>query len=144
MVDLVESIHIEAFVHATESRNKVLKAMLTFIPEELRSSLKISEYKVKGHYGNPIRILRVYIRKNSESVAKYIASLLSDDDKRILLTTLNDRIGNGNKLYLRFDKQYALLGKLKLSHSGSVIKVVISFKRNVELREACKQVGLIS
>jgi len=143
MVNLIESIYLEAFVHATESRSKVLKAILTFIPEKLRSSLKILEYKVKGHYGNPIMILRVHVKKNSEDVVRYIASMLSDDDKRALLVTLNDRIGDENKLYLRFDKQYALLGKLKLSHSGSVIKVVISFKRNIELKEACKQLGLI-
>ncbi|RLF15487.1 MAG: hypothetical protein DRJ66_04350 [Thermoprotei archaeon] len=142
---VIEAVYLEAFVHATESRSKVVRALLSLIPESLHPIIKIVEDKVKGHYGNPIRILRIMIQggKNAEATVRYLASRLSEDDKKLLSSTFENRISADGKLYLRFDKQYASFGELRLALSEDVIKVVISFRHGVSLKKVCKDLGLI-
>ena len=141
----VSEVGLESFCHVTEDPKRVESAILNLLPENLRDNVQISKEVLKGYYGN--RIIHYTVRLFDEHAAEtliFISNSIGSLDKQLIRSTFDLRVEGSRTLYLRFDKQYALLGKLKLSHSGSVIKVVISFKRNVELREACKQVGLIS
>jgi len=131
------SVEYAVFVHATEDFDKVIKAVENLMPPKLRDRKRVEVEETYGHYENPIRIARTSFR-NPEYAAQaltWIWSRLSDEDKARLTRDLDLHLDNKSKFYMRFDKQEAFLGYVKLSSGDDVIKVVFSFKGS---REAVK------
>jgi len=123
----VKLIDITTVVHATEDKSRVVKALQNIIPEDLRSNIKVRESTLKGYYGNPITRLNVtFDREDADKVLNWIFNLLSDVDKLTLIDSFRLRFESG-KLYLRFDKQKAYLGKLQLSEGDDVLRVIVYF-----------------
>lgn len=105
-----------AFVHATESEQKVTEAMNFVNGKEVPS-----RQEVEGHHGNPIVILELEVRG-----AQNIDQLFSRMDKRDIgriLETLEDRVDEDFQMYFRLDKQQAYLGRMVLSDGDDVIHV---------------------
>ncbi len=143
----VREISFTVTVHATEDKEKVTKALLELIPEELRKRVSITETTYKGYYGNPIILLSTAIKgRYVIDVLKYITRKMDDISKKILNATLDLRIDPAHRLHLRFNKQDAYRGKLTLYDGDDIIKVVISFKFKEgleELRKYLKSIGLL-
>jgi|Deesub1362A_J573_1020465.scaffolds.fasta_scaffold00328_9 hypothetical protein len=120
----IEWIKVSAVVHSTEDREKVGLAMATLFPFEF----EILRSRAKGHYGNPIEYLEVEIKKKREikEFWEYLINMLGDQ-KEELLATVEDRLDNQNVLHIRFDKQRAYLGELKLG-SGEGDAIVVKAK----------------
>ena len=126
---LVRKVTVETTQHATEDPGKVLEALLSVLPEELRDKVKPVTQILKGHYGNPITRVRVELKgEEAEKAARYIFSALSEGDHRVLRLTLEQRLDKTGNLYLRLDKQKALRGKLTLYDGDDVIRVVIGLR----------------
>ncbi|MEM4564720.1 MAG: RNA-binding domain-containing protein, partial [Desulfurococcaceae archaeon] len=58
----LNSLKLRAFIYATESEEKVLKALLNLIPPELRDRVAVSRQLVKGHHGNPIVLVQAVLQ----------------------------------------------------------------------------------
>lgn len=143
----VKSLELVANCHATEDVLKVKQAMLNFIPEKLRSKVEFTQSVFRGHYGNPITRIVLYMKnKDAEETLKHIASKMSDIDKRILRTSLNLRI-EASKLYLRFSKQDAYLGNMVLEDSDDVVKAIVTFKgirdKSKSIEKYLENIGMI-
>ncbi len=141
----VKSLEVFASCHATENLDKVKKAMLHIVPKELREKVVFEEKTLKGHYGNPIVRLSFKLKGlDAEKTLKYIAESLDEVSKRLLGASLSLRVET-SKLYLRFSKQEAFLGRVILEDSDDIVKVVISFstKRTESLEQYLKELGLI-
>ncbi len=134
----INYIEVKTYCHATEDLGKVEKALLNIFPKELRSRVKISKYIVKGHYGNPITVLRVVVKgENAVKTLEYIGSMLNSIEKSVLKASYELRFDRGsNKLYIRFDKQSLYHGKFVISDSDDIVHVVISFKGRGGIDEA--------
>jgi len=123
------SLHARTYVHATEDREKVLKALSTVFPEDIRGSLNPSIEVYEGHYGNPIEVVTVDLNDSSLALKtlKYIVDRLSEADRSRLLNTLEERVDRHGGLYIRLSKQEAFRGFIVLEDGDDVIRIHVRF-----------------
>jgi RNA binding exosome subunit len=105
-----------AFVHATESEQKVTEAM-----EFVTGKENPSRQEVEGHHGNPIVILELEV-KGARNIDQLFRRMETDDVARIL-DTLEDRVDEDFLMFFRLDKQQAYLGRMVLSDDDDFIQV---------------------
>ncbi len=121
----IERIVVSAVVHSTEDMEKVGEAIAELIPFEF----EIEVSKAKGHFGNEMYFLEVEIKdkKKIKEFLKYILNRLKESEElKSLKRTLEDRIDPNNILHLRFDKQKAYLGEIRLTSNDPIaVKVKI-------------------
>ncbi|AEH06914.1 RNA-binding domain-containing protein [Methanothermococcus okinawensis] len=134
MTDNIEinNITISSISHATEDEDKVLEAMIYFLPESIdEEDLEIETLNSEGCFGNPIFIHKITIDKNkiAKEVFNHIVKLIKSDERNInkLKKDIDLRLEK-SKIYLRFDKQKAYLGECKLIDGDDVVRIVINFK----------------
>ncbi|WP_198002079.1 RNA-binding domain-containing protein [Caldivirga maquilingensis] len=144
---LIDRIDVETHAHATEDYDKVITALTNLLG--LTVIKLIETNSLRGHYNNPIKVFKLTLRLrncSNDNLVKSIAAKLSDDDKRILRISLDSRI-NGNKLYLRFDKQRLYLNTVALSDSDDVVKVIIHVNpiklRDSNMFNILRELGLL-
>jgi len=122
---IIDRLEVETHAHATEDLGKVIQALNNLVGQVTYETIQ-----VQGHYGNPITVVKAAMEKTSseclDAVVKRLLSMLSDADRQLLLLSLDERM-DGDKLYLRFNKQSAYRGLARLDDGGDVIKVVIHF-----------------
>jgi RNA binding exosome subunit len=140
-------IHVELsfFAHATEDRDKVLKAVRNLLPAEFVEEVDMSRKNLKGEYGNPIVFHKAMIRNPelAETIIRNIGLNLSPLDKETLSDELDLRLKKGN-LYLRLDKQAAFKGKIKLCKSDPIrLRVRFRTSKPEEIREICHILGVL-
>ena len=93
---------IEMILHATEDYQKISEALYDMFAIEKD---KITVQRLSGHFGNPILILSVVMKKKSaEEFLKKFVSIISKAQMMDILADLEERI-NDSSLYLRFSKQ---------------------------------------
>ncbi|RLF08328.1 MAG: hypothetical protein DRJ64_01235 [Thermoprotei archaeon] len=138
---IVSSIEIETFSHATERRERVLKALLNLIPKELRNKIEenIKFNTLQGHYGNPIIFYRVKVTRDrgAQEIVEYILSNIDKIDSEIILHNIQERVDKSS-FYLRLNKQNAYLGKFTLYDGDDVIRIKISFLPHIRGLEKIK------
>ncbi len=141
------SASLEAFAHATEDLGKVSQALLNLLPPALRSKVKVSYEAVKGHYDNPITILRAELKGDEAmSLLVFLGRSMDEADKALLDATLGLRVDEGGNLYLRFEKGAAYQGLIKLTERGEAVKVKVSIPASAKrrgLRSFLAEVGLV-
>ncbi|MFQ6056451.1 MAG: RNA-binding domain-containing protein [Methanosarcinales archaeon] len=118
---MIHKISLRVNAHATEDEYRVKKALELFLPQD-----KIIEKSVVyGHFGNPIKIFQVDLKKKTECkyFIDFIKEKLNKEDLFNLNQEIADRVDNDCNFYLRFDKQSAYKGEVKLSDSGDSIAV---------------------
>ncbi len=143
----IHGVEIITHCHATENCDKVLQAVKSLLPENLKGKQPlITEYR--GHYGNIIKIIR-YILGNNEAVLflKYLGGKLSTTDKSILSVSFDLRYDkSNNRFYIRIDKQASYNNKIIVTEGDDIIKIIISFKgpRKKELvKKLLEEYGLV-
>ncbi len=110
-------IEFKTHCHATESLEKVKKALDDLVGEELE--VEISE--AEGYYGNPIEILEGKISRNQDMDDFF--DQLPKDFKRKLLKDLERRIDERCNFFFRVDKSEAFEGEIVLTDGGNSIRV---------------------
>ncbi len=140
----IEWIKVSAVVHSTESREKVSQAIANLFPFEF----EIQVSRASGHYGNPLEFLEVELKNGSEikSFWKNFVKLI-EDQKDILLNTLDERLDAQNILHIRLDKQKAYLGKIELSSVDPIavkVKLVVYPAKREKALEFARELCSIS
>jgi RNA binding exosome subunit len=131
---MIHNISYRAFVYGTENKEKVLESIKTLFPY---SSPHCED--TEGYYNNPVLILSNKIIKKKE-IKDFIEKLstLNNPTRKRILYRLEDKIDEGGNLFLRFDKQRAYLGDLKVVDHGDSIHLKIK----IEAYPAKKKVAL--
>ena len=138
-------IEIRVFSHATEDIEKVQTATRNTLPEILATEIAFSKTNLNGHHGNPITIVEAKLedRKVLPSTLEKIGANLSPLDKTALNEELNTHLEK-RTLFLRFDKQSAYLGTLKLSSNDPIhFKVHFKNKTPEEIEDICRKAGIL-
>ncbi|MBW9223549.1 hypothetical protein KKP90_03010 [Methanothermococcus sp. SCGC AD-155-E23] len=128
----VSNIQISSISHATEDDNKVLEAMVYFLPEDIDDEdVEIETVENEGCFGNPIKVHTITVNKSkvAKKVFKHIMKLIKSKEKNVnkLKGDIDLRIEK-SKIYLRFNKQKAYLGECDLVDGDDVVRIVINFK----------------
>jgi RNA binding exosome subunit len=138
-------IDIRVFAHATEDPDRVQKAVRNLFPTELSETLAFEIQSCTGHHGNPIILFtsklteKKLLPKALEKIGKDLGAL----DKEELNRDIKLHLEKGN-MYLRFDKQSAFLGSLKLTQNDPIhLKIHFKDKTAQEIMEISKQTGLL-
>jgi RNA binding exosome subunit len=125
----IKKLELRVYVHATESREKVLSAIKNIIPVEYMEKAKIVEEEYEGHYGNPIHVITVTIEgvPDSEKLLRHIVDKLSKADRTVVASSLEERVDRNGTLYLRLSKQDAFLGNLIIYDSDDVVRIAVGY-----------------
>ena len=137
-------VTIRVFSHATEDPAKVQTAVKNTLPETLTENLVFEKTALTGHYGNPITICEAKLTNRTAltQALEKIGSQLNSLDKEQLCSEMQQHIEKRN-LYLRFDKQSAYLGSLKLGTVDPIhFKIHFRNKTPEEIAEICQKAGL--
>ena len=95
-------IKIDLILHATEDFQKIADPLNDLFGIE---SDEITKREVPGHFGNPILMLHVDLKKKrADQFIKKLISLIARDVTMTLLTNIEERIFESS-LYIRFSKQ---------------------------------------
>jgi RNA binding exosome subunit len=136
---MIHNISYRAFVYGTENKEKVLESIKTLFPN---SSPQCEA--TEGYYKNPVLILSNKIDKKRE-IKDFVEKLTSikDPAKKRILNQLENKMDDYGNLFLRFDKQRAYLGDLKVVEHGDSIHIKIKIaaypaKKKVALKIARK------
>lgn len=118
---MIHNISYRAFIYGTENKEKVLNSIKTLFPN---SSPQCEA--TEGYYKNSVLILYHKIDKKRE-IKDFVEKLstLNDPARKRILNRLEDKMDDYGNLYLRFDKQRAYLGDLKVVEHGDSIHLKI-------------------
>lgn len=132
MKPLVGLLEISTLCHATEDLEKVKKSITNLLPTAIKTLYGnlIKVNLLEGHYGNPIFLLNLKIEDPAHATLtiRHLIKSLDQPDFASLETAISLHQDSSGNLYLRFDKQQAYLGRIKLSDGDDVVKVKIRFK----------------
>lgn len=138
-------IDIRVFAHATENQEKVQTAVRNLLTTELAETLVFEKTNLTGHHGNPITLFtsKLTDKKLLLAAIEKFGAKLNAIDKELLNQEIRLHLEKGN-LYLRFDKQSAFCGTLKLSQNDPIhLKIHFKNKTSDEIMDICHQVGLL-
>jgi RNA binding exosome subunit len=125
--------------HATEDVSRVRQALDFFLSGAgiLEGNKLIEELSVEGHYGNPITILSVQLKKKTNCLgfARFVKERLSKEDAALLREEMPERLDDDQVFHLRFDKQAAYLQQVKLTHSSDAIVTKVKIETYPKNRE---------
>jgi RNA binding exosome subunit len=106
------------YVHATENPDKVMKALRNVV--EGRYVMR----STRGHHGNVIHIVEVKLTEcDAFEALRSIIARLDDVEFLLMLSGIEE-----SRLYVKFDKQQAYRGVLKVSHGDDVVYVEVRGK----------------
>ena len=114
-------VKIDLILHATEDFQKIAEPLndLFAIKRE-----EITKQELSGHFGNPILMLHVEIKKKrADQFIKKLVSLIPRDIMLELLTNIEERIFESS-LYMRFSKQN-LVKKILTLEEKDPIRIAI-------------------
>lgn len=138
-------VEARVFSHATEDWNKVQKAMENLVTQDFLQGSDVERQDLQGYYGNPITLLKVRSHEHQQSlgVIRRIFSSLTPIDRNHLLDSFRDQMDENRSLYVRFDKQAAFLGNLRLGEEDVIrlqIKLSLPKKKTGEIEEAFRRI----
>ena len=119
---MIHNISYRVFVYGTENEEKVKEAVQTLFPNSHPQT-----DTTEGYFKNPVLILHDKITKNRE-IKEFVNVLKQIDaaSKKRLRSELENKMDERGNLFLRFDKQRAYLGDLKIIEHGDAIHVKIN------------------
>ena len=110
-------IKIDLILHATEDFQKIADPLNNLFGIECDEIIK---HEVPGHFGNPIMMLHMELKKKrADEFIKKLVSFIPRDVIVDLLTNIEDRIFESS-LYIRFSKQDFVRKLLTLEESDPI------------------------
>ena len=136
---MIHNISYRAFVYGTENKEKVLESIKTLFPNSIPQC-----EAAEGYYKNTLLILSNKI-ENKREIKDFVEKLskLNVPARKRILNSLDDKMDDSGNLFLRFDKQRAFLGDLKVVDHGDSIHLKIKIaaypaKKKVAIKIARK------
>jgi len=134
---MIHNISYRAFVYGTENEEKVLESIKTLFPNSLPQC-----EATEGYYKNPVLILHNKIEKKRD-IKDFVAKLSSmkDPAKKRIISQLEDKMDDYGNLFLRFDKQRAYQGDLKVVEHGDSIHIKVKIAAYPAKKKVALEIG---
>jgi len=112
---------IDLILHATEDFQKIVEPLNDLFAIEKED---ITKQELSGHFGNPILMLHVEVKKKrADQFIKKLVSLIPRETMSELLTNIEERIFESS-MYIRFSKQN-LVKKILTLQEKDPIRIAI-------------------
>lgn len=137
---MIHNLSYRAFVYGTENEEKVREALSTLLP-----TAQPHKETTEGYHKNQVIILQGKITKKRE-LKDFLEKLhsLKPSAKKRILRELESKIDERGNLFLRFDKQRAYLGDLKVVDHGDSLhlkmKIAAYPSRKEEALKVARQI----
>lgn len=121
---------MSTIAHATDDLVKVENALRSILPAELKQREIFTRRYLQGHYGNPIVTFDARLTQPTEvdQFVDYFVRKLSKSERLLIQRDLELHSDSEGNLFVRVDKQQALLGSIKLGDDDP-IRVKMKFTR---------------
>lgn len=134
-------LRLRATAHPTEDLERVRDAVCTVAgldPERFQEA--ITQVRIATHHGADLHLVETELTRSRE-VRDALEHLLTDEVRATLLREeeLDRRVGEEGVLYLRFDKQRAVQGGLRLGGEDAV-QVRLKVQTHPTSRDAAKRI----
>lgn len=120
-------VDLRTFCYATEDEKRVEAAVRRFLPEEF----EVERTESTGFHGDRIVVLSARVERAQE-VRHVLAQLAESPSLSDVLGELDDRVDDDCSFFLRFDKQAAFKGEVRLGEG-------ITFRAKVEAYPARRE-----
>ncbi len=145
---MIHHISFRVIVHSTEEKSKVIDALGLFLinscGEKASHSLAdvVNTIEAEGHYGNPITILSAQLTRKRDTMAfaEFVHSNMTSEDIETLRKEMPDRLDDDQAFHLRFDKQEAYMGRVKLISSSDAITAKVKIETYPKDREVAGKI----
>ena len=108
---------IDLILHATEDFQKIVEPLNDLFAIEKED---VAKQELSGHFGNPILMLHVEIKKKrADQFIKKLVSLIPREIMNELLTNIEERIFESS-MYIRFSKQNLVKKTLTLEEKDPI------------------------
>lgn len=123
----ISRVEVRAYSRATEVVDRVKTAVLNLYPVDFREDIKITTTNTTSHSKTPIAVITAVtqVKRIAEETLTHILTNLSNEDKIMLKNTLDQRVNEKCVLFVRIDKQAALLGKVSLAKNPDLMSVKV-------------------
>ncbi len=134
---MIHNITYRVFVYGTENEDKVREAIKTLFPNS-----NPQKDTIEGYFKNSVLVLSEKIKKKRD-IKNFINLLknLQPSSKKRILNELEMKMDDKGNLFLRFDKQRAYLGDLKVVEHGDSIHVKIKIAAYPARKDKAKEVA---
>ncbi|MGC8605956.1 MAG: RNA-binding domain-containing protein [Vulcanisaeta sp.] len=114
-------LEVETIIHATEDLDKIVDSLIRLLTENAPIIVEV----LYGHYGNPI--YKVYSFISDKELVRNVISVICSSfiNKESLLSTITNRIDASGNIFIRFDKQEFVKGRLVIVDGDDVIRLRI-------------------
>ena len=102
-------VDLRAFSYETEDEARVEAALRTFLPEEF----EVERAESRGHHGDRIVVRSARVER-ADDVRTVLAAIAGAPEYDRIFEELDDRITDNCEFFLRFDKQAAFRGDVRL------------------------------
>lgn len=141
------SAHFSAIAHATEDVANVERAVRFLVGLISKNEMPLSRQYLKGHHGNMITTIsaRLPAKELPSNALELLSKKLSGSDRQFLSGEIRSCVDEEGNLFLRFDKQEAFLGTVRLQQ-GDPIRIKLKFASTYDAEgivEFCRENGLI-
>ena len=123
-------VDLRAFSYETEDEARVEAALRTFLPEEF----EVERAESRGHHGDRIVVRSARVER-ADDVRHVLAQVAAAPEYDRIFDELDDRITGNCELFLRFDKQAAFRGEVRLGPG-------ITFRAKVEAYPAKREAAI--
>ncbi len=122
----VVSVKLSTLSHATEDKQKVLRAAQEIFPEGFSGKLETA--RVRGHYGNEIVVFRIKAKSREQADRFFVHfwGRLSDPDRKQIMAGIEEHTDSSGIVYIRIGKQESYRGEILLRELDP-IKVEVRF-----------------
>jgi len=122
-----------------------MEAVRHLLPAAQVNNIFFKKTQMRGHHGNPIILFETRIKEKEmvKAVVENLSFGLSSSDKEKLLDEVELHVERGS-LYLRFHKQTAFLGQLKLDVSDPIrVRLRFTKSRLEDIVNICREIGIL-
>ena len=127
----IHNILLRAIAQATESQDRVRTALSLFLFEN-----EVETIATEGHFGNPIIIMHARLKgRDCGRFIELIRSNLPGGELLRLKGELYDRIDDDCVMHIRFDKQAAYKGLVRLAANADSVTAQVKLRAYPARRE---------
>ncbi|MBC7085602.1 MAG: RNA-binding protein [Methanomethylovorans sp.] len=145
---MIHNISLRVIAHSTEETSRVMDALGLFLKNSFKDNLPdsleelVDIVEAEGHYGNPITIISTQLthKDNTMAFCEFVHNNMTPKDIETLRSEMPERLDENQIFHLRFDKQEAYLGHVKLVSSSDAVIAKIKIETYPKNRETAGKI----